>query len=87
MTKKSLILYDLKNKKPNEKVIITRTLFGFEDKSNNCNYTYTREGLLKNIPHEKWNKSVILINSKDETKVLKILKKFGLNILITKLQD
>lgn len=87
MTRKSLILYDLKNKKPNEKTDITRKLFGFEDKSNNCNYTYKREGLLKNIQHEKWNKAAILINSTDEAKVSKILRKFGLNVLITRLPD
>lgn len=87
MTRKSIILYDLKNKKPKEKVDITRKLFGFEDKSNNGNYSYQREGLLKNITHEKWNKAAILINSTDEAKVSKILRKFGLKVLITRLPD
>lgn len=87
MAKKSLILYDLKNKKPKEKVDITRKLFGFEDKSNNCNYTYKRKGLLKDIKHEKWNKAVILIDSQDEEKVVKILRKFGLRSLITRLPN
>ncbi len=82
-----MIIYDLKNKKPNEKVDITRKLFGFNDKSNNGNYAYKREGLLKNIEHEKWNKAVILINSEDEIKVVKILRKFGLRTLITRLPD
>jgi hypothetical protein len=85
MAKKSLILYDLKNKKPREKVDITRKLFGFEDKSNNGAYIYQRKGLLKDIKHEKWNKSVILIDTKDEEKVVKILRKFGLRVLITRL--
>ena len=74
MTRKSIILYDLKNKKPKEKADITRKLFGFEDKSNNCNYTYKRKGILTNIKHEKWNKAAILIDSSDETKVSKILR-------------
>lgn len=87
MAKKSIILYDLKNKKAKEKVDITRKLFGFEDKSNNGNYTYKREGLLKNIKHEKWNKAVILIDSSDEQRVIKILKKFGLNTLITRIPE
>ena len=84
MARKSVILYDLKNKKPKEKVDITRKLFGFNDKSNNGNYEYTRAGLLKDIKHEKWNKAAILIDSKDEEKVIEILKKFGLNTLITR---
>ena len=85
MTTKSLIVYDLKNKKPQEKTDITRKLFGFEDKSNNGGYTYKREGLLKNIKHEKWNKAAILIDSKDEYEVTKILRKFGLKVLIARL--
>jgi len=85
MAGKSVILYDLKNKKPNEKVDITRKLFGFNDKSNNGDYEYKRVGLLKNIKHEKWNKSAILIESKDEEKTIKILRKFGLKVLVTKL--
>lgn len=87
MAKKSIILYDLKNKKPKEKTDITRKLFGFKDESNNGNYAYERKGLLKNIKHEKWNKAAILINSEDEAKVSRILRKFGLKILITRLPD
>ena len=85
MARKSLIIYDLKNKKPREKTDITRKLFGFEDKSNNGAYTYKREGLLKDIKHEKWNKAAILIDSKNEEDVVKILRKFGLRVLITRL--
>jgi hypothetical protein len=84
MAKKSLLVYDLKNKKPQEKTEITRKLFGFEDKSNNGSYVYKRDGLLKGIKHEKWNKAAILIDTKDEAKVVRILRKFGLRILITR---
>lgn len=87
MARKSIILYDLKNKKPKEKTDITRKLFGFNDKSNNGSYTYKREGLLKNIEHKKWNKATIFINSEDEAKVSRILRKFGLKVLITRLPD
>ena len=87
MTKQSIILFDLKNKKTKEKIDITRKLFGFEDKSNNSKYTYTRKGLLADIKYSKWNKVTILIDSEDEEKTIKILKKFGLNTLITRLPD
>ncbi|MEK6903568.1 MAG: hypothetical protein AABW64_02905 [Nanoarchaeota archaeon] len=87
MARKSIILYDLKSKKTKEKTDITRKLFGFKDESNNGNYTYEREGLLKNIKHQKWNKVAILINSEDEAKVSKILRKFGLKVLITRLPE
>lgn len=87
MIKKSIILYDLKNKTSKEKTDITRKLFGFNDKSNNGNYIYKRKGFLKDTKHEKWNKSVILINSEDEAKVSNILRKFGLKVLIARLPD
>jgi hypothetical protein len=87
MAGKSVILYDLKNKNSKEKTEITRKLFGFKDKSNNGNYTYERAGLLKNIKHQKWNKAAIFINSEDEAKVLKILRKFKLNLLITRFRE
>ena len=87
MARKSIILYDLKSKKTKEKTDITRKLFGFKDESNNGNYTYEREGLLKNIKHQKCNKVAILINSEDEAKVSKILRKFGLKVLITRLPE
>jgi hypothetical protein len=84
MKEKSLIAYDLKSKNPRKKTDITRKLFGYEDKSNNGTYSYKREGLLKGIKHEKWNKAVILIDSKDEGKVIKILEKFGIHPIITR---
>ncbi len=87
MARKSIIIYDLKNKNRREKTDITRKLFGFEDKSNNGGYTYKREGLLKNIKHQKWNVAAILIDSENEEDVAKILRKFGLKILITRLTN
>lgn len=82
---KSLLIYDLKNKNNVEKTHIVRSLFGYKDKSNMGKYTYQREGLLSKFKYEKWNKSAILVNKKDEEDVKKILKKFGLNILIMRL--
>lgn len=87
MERKSIILYDLKNKTHREKTNITRKLFGFNDKSNNGNYTYKRKGLLKDTKHEKWNKAAILINTEDEEKVSNILRKLGLRVLITRLPN
>ena len=46
--KKTMILYDLKNKGNVEKTHIVRGLFGYTDKSNHGDYTYDRDGLLSN---------------------------------------
>jgi hypothetical protein len=83
--KKTVLLYDLRNKNNIEKTHIVRSLFGYEDKSNKGKYTYQREGLLSKFKYEKWNKSIIVVDTEDKEKVRKILKKFGLNILVMKL--
>lgn len=82
---KSLLLYDLKNKNNVEKTHIVRSLFGYKDKSNMGKYTYQRYGLFSKFNYKKWDKSAIVVDSKDEEQVKKILKKFGLNVLIMRL--
>lgn len=83
--KKSLLLYDLKNKNNVEKTNIVRSLFGYKDKSNMGKYTYQRKGLLSKFKYEKWNKSAILVNKKDEEEVKNILQRFRLNVLVMRL--
>ena len=85
--KKTMILYDLKNKGKVEKTHIVRSLFGYTDKSNHGDYTYDRAGLLSKFKHEKIDKSVIVVNREDEPKVKKLLRKFGLNLMIIRLPD
>ena len=82
-----MILYDLKNKDKVEKTHIVRSLFGYTDTSNHGNYTYDRDGLLSKFKHEKIDKSVVLVNRKDEAPVQKILRKFGLNLMIIRLPE
>ena len=81
----SLLIYDLKNKNNVEKTRIVRSLFGYKDKSNMGKYSYQRNGLLSKFKYKKLDKSVIVVDSKDEEQVKKILKKFGLNVLIMRL--
>ena len=82
---KSLLLYDLKNKNNVEKTHIVRALFGYTDKSNMGKYKYQRKGLLSKFKYEKWDKSAIVVDSKNEDQVKKVLRKFGLNVLIMRL--
>ena len=82
---KALLIYDLKNKNNVEKTHIVRSLFGYTDKSNKGKYSYKRKGLISKFKYEKLDKSVIIVNSKDEKEVEKILKKFGLNVIVMKL--
>lgn len=82
-----MILYDLKNKGKVEKTHIVRSLFGYTDKSNHGGYMYNRAGLLSKFKHEKVDKSVIVVNRKDEAQIKKILRKFGLNLMIIRLPE
>jgi hypothetical protein len=36
-------------------------------------YTYQRKGLISKFKYQKWDKSVIVVNSKDEEQVKKYL--------------
>jgi hypothetical protein len=85
--RKTMILYDLKNKSNVEKTHIVRKLFGYTDKSNHGDYSYDRDGLISKFKHEKVDKSVIIVNRKDEAQIKKILQKFGLNLILIRLPE
>ncbi len=84
---KTMMLYDLKDKDKVEKTHIVRSLFGYTDMSNHGDYTYNRDGLLSKFKHEKLDKSVIVVNRIDEAQVKKVLRKFGLNLMIIRLPE
>lgn len=72
-----LICYSLGNANDQARSSLKRELLGYTDKSNNGQYQYEREGLLKGIPHIKPAKGVIIVKDKDCNKVKKLLKKYG----------
>ena len=84
---KTMILYDLKNRGKVEKTHIVRSLFGYTYMSNHGNYTYDRDGLLSKFKLEKLDKSVIVVDRIDEAQVKKILRKFGLNLMMIRLPE
>jgi len=73
--KAKLISYDLSDLDQIRKVFVERQLFGYTEYSNNSKYTYKREGLLEKIPHIKLARAVIIVNRKDEKRVVDIIKK------------
>lgn len=82
---RTMLLYNLKNKNTVQKTRIIRSLFGYTDKSYHGNYEYARKGELSKFKFEKLDKSVLIINSKDEKEIIKTLKKHKLHILAMKL--
>ena len=73
--KAKLIHYDLSKLEQIDKVLVKRLLFGYTEYSNNSKYKYKREGILKEIPHFKLTKAVIIVGIRDASKITKILRK------------
>ena len=74
--KAKLITYDLSNLNQYRKVLVNRALFGYNDHSNKGAYTYKRAGILKEIPHLRLLRGVIIIEKSKQNKVVDILKKY-----------
>ncbi len=86
MKKKTLILYDFKDKNQVEKVQSLRKMFGYRDISN-YDYQYERPGELANVKFKRYQKAVIeLQNDKDLAKVTEVLKNLKVDFEIVKTQ-
>lgn len=84
MRRKTLVLYDLKDKTQVEKVQTLRKLFGYRDKSN-YKYQYDRPGELTKVEFKRYQKAVIeLQDDKDLAKVTEILKGLKVDFEIVK---
>ena len=75
-----LICYTLGKTDHQTRSKFKREFFGYLDKSNNNKYKYERMGLLTKIPHIKPIRSTLIIDAKDETEIIKFLKKFNAKI-------
>lgn len=86
MEKKTIILYDLKDKTQVEKVQALRKMFGYRDKSN-YDYQYERKGEFSKLKFKRYQKAVLeLQNDKDLAKVTEIFKRLKVNFEIAKIQ-
>lgn len=86
MEKKTVILYDFKDKTQVEKVQALRKMFGYRDKSN-YNYQYEREGEFTKVKFKRYQKVVLeLQDDRDLAKVTEIFKKLKVNFEIAKMQ-
>lgn len=81
----TLIKYNTKHLTKKEKTEFSRELFGYEDKSNKGQYTYKREGSLSKYIYDKVGKSVLLIETKNEKKVINEMYKYEIPLTLIKL--
>lgn len=81
-----MIIYDLGNKNSVQKTSTIRALFGFKDKSYHGKYIYARQGLLSKIKYERLTKTVLLVEKKDQKRVVNIFKKMGIVPIVAPLR-
>lgn len=85
MPEKTIIIYDLKDKSQKEKVMITKKLYGYRDRSNYV-YNYDRQGLLNKIPLKKERKMILELESKkDLPKIISIFNGLGIKTEIARI--
>lgn len=85
MKKVSLIEYKLSKASLSQKTAIQRALNGYVDHSNNQSYTYKRKGLLEQIPCKNISRGVILVEARDKSKIISLLKKHKARIEVINL--
>ncbi len=78
--KAKLICYTLGNVNHQIRSKFKREFFGYLDKSNKGNYKYYREGLISSIPNSRPIRSSIIIEKKNEEKIIEFLKKYNAEI-------
>jgi hypothetical protein len=75
-----IITYTTENMNNTQKSIISKTINGYTDKSNQSKYTYQRKGLFQKIPHTKITDKTYIITENDYKKIQKTLKNLQINI-------
>lgn len=78
--KAKLVTYTTEKLNKSEKSILSKTLYGYLDKSNRSQYTYQREGLLHNKTHTKICNNTFIISPEDWVEIKKELKKKKITI-------
>jgi hypothetical protein len=70
-----VICYErLENLSGKEQSKMTRELFGYQDKSNYGKYSYTRKGLLSDLPYYSPMRSVLVVRKQDGGRIIEYLK-------------
>jgi len=77
-----IVSYTLEKSKQNQKLLIHRLLYGYEDFSNNGSYSYQRKGLIETYNGKKLNRGVFIIPIHFKDKIISLLKKNKANLQV-----
>jgi len=75
MQELSIISYDLRKCNRTQRSYIQRAINGYVDYSFNKKYKYKRRGIIDETPNIYLNNGVILVKSKDKSKITSVLRK------------
>ena len=81
----TLVKYNTKHLNNQKKITFSREIFGYEDKSNNGQYTYKRKGTLTDHIYDRLGKSAFLIETKHESKVIREMYKYRIPLNLIKI--
>lgn len=84
MDNKVLISYSLAGRK--NVLEITRKIYGYNEYSNHSKYKYKRNGILSGISYEKISRGCIMIDKKDEGKIVEGFVKLKLKIQVIEMK-
>ena len=72
--KSVIVSYTLEKAKPHQRLLIHRSLYGYDDFSNNGGYRYKRKGLIEKYSGKKLNRGVFIIPEKFKERIIPLLE-------------
>lgn len=78
--KAEIITYETKNLTNTQRSILSKRLFGFNDKTKNSKYIYQRKGMLAPFPHVVITKKTFVLGTRHVKQVKNTIKEWGANV-------
>jgi len=78
--KAEIVTYETEQMTNSERSILSKTLFGYTDKTKKAKYIYERNGVLENIHYVKITKKTFMVRTVDAKKIKGTIKALGAKI-------
>ena len=78
--KAEIITYETKGMSNSKRSIISKTIFGYIDRTKGSQYTYQRKGILGSMLYLIITKKTVIVISADATKIKKAIKDCGATV-------
>ena len=78
--KAEVVTYETEEMTNSKRSILSKTLFGYTDKTKKAKYIYERNGILDSILHVKITKKTFIVSAEDAKKIRSIIKALGAKV-------